>query len=132
MSQATDEALGALSGIAATNRGLSLLVLFGSRARRECREGSDWDLGYLGGPEMDTSALLLDVVTALGTDRVDLVDLARAGAQVRFRAAADGRIVFAADESAFERFWLEAVSFWCDAEPVSRAGYADALASLTR
>ena len=131
MSQATDEALGALSGIAATSRGLSLLVLFGSRARRESREGSDWDLGYLGGPEMDTSALLLDVVTALGTDRVDLVDLARAGAQVRFRAAADGRIVFAADESAFERFWLEAVSFWCDAEPVIRMGYADVLTRLS-
>ena len=122
MSQATDEALGALSGIAATNRGLSLLVLFGSRARRESREGSDWDLGYLGGPEMDTSALLLDVVTALGTDRVDLVDLARAGAQVRFRAAAEG---------AFERFWLEAVSFWCDAEPVIRMGYADVLTRLS-
>ena len=44
-------------------------------------------------------------------------------AQVRFRAAAEG---------AFERFWLEAISFRCDAEPVSRAGYADALASLTR
>ena len=131
MSQATDEALGALSGIAATNRGLSLLVLFGSRARRDSREGSDWDLGYLAGPEMDTSALLLDVVTALGTDRVDLVDLARAGAQVRFRAAADGRIVFAADESAFERFWLEAVSFWCDAEPVIRMGYADVLTRLS-
>lgn len=131
MSQATDEALGALSGIAAKNRGLSLLVLFGSRARRQSREGSDWNLGYLGGPEMDTSALLLDVVTAVGTDRVDLVDLARAGAQVRFRAAADGRIVFAAAESAFERFWLEAVSFWCDAEPVIRMGYADVLTRLS-
>ena len=103
MSQATDEALGALSGIAATNRGLSLLVLFGSRARRDSREGSDWDLGYLAGPEMDTSALLLDVVTALGTDRVDLVDLARAGAQVRFRAAAEGRVVYAADQGTLKQ-----------------------------
>ncbi len=92
MSQATDEALGALSGIAATNRGLSLLVLFGSRARRDSREGSDWDLGYLAGPEMDTSALLLDVVTGLGTDRVDLVDLARAAGFRNVVAQADDQL----------------------------------------
>lgn len=132
MSQLTDQALATLARIAATHQGLGLLLLFGSRARRDSREGSDWDLGYLAGPEMDPSALLLGVVTALGTDRVDLVDLARAGAQVRFRAAADGRVLYAATQGAFERFWLEAVSFWCDAEPVIRAGYAGVLASLTR
>lgn len=132
MNHLTDQALATLARIAATHRGLGLLVLFGSRARRDSREGSDWDLGYLAGPEMDPSALLLGVVTALGTDRVDLVDLARAGAQVRFRAAAEGRVLYAAAEGAFERFWLEAVSFWCDAEPVIRAGYAGVLASLTR
>ena len=132
MTQTTDEALGALSRSAATHRGLRLLLLFGSRARRDAREGSDWDLGYLAGPELDPSALLLDVVTALRTDRVDLVDLARAGAQVRFRAAAEGRVVYAADQGTFERFWTEAVTFWCDAEPVIRAGYADALSRLAR
>jgi len=131
VSQLTDQALATVAQIAATHRGLGLLLLFGSRARRDAREGSDWDLGYLAGAEMDPSALLLDVVTALGTDRVDLVDLARAGAQVRFRAAADGRIVYAADETAFERFWFEAVSFWCDAAPVIRMGYADVLARLS-
>ena len=103
----------------------------GGQALGHAREGSDWDLGYLAGPELDPSALLLDVVTALGTDRVDLVDLARAGAQVRFRAAADGRIVYAADQGTFERFWTAAVTFWCDAEPVIRTGYADVLARLS-
>ena len=132
MGQSTDQTLALLPRIAASHRGLRLLLLFGSRARRDAREGSDWDLGYLAGPELDPSALLLDVVTALGTDRVDLVDLARAGAQVRFRAAADGRIVYAADQGTFERFWTAAVTFWCDAEPVIRAGYADALSRLAR
>lgn len=72
MTQTTHEVLGALSRSAATHRGLRLLLLFGSRARRDAREGSDWDLGYLAGPELDPSALLLDVVTALRPDRVDL------------------------------------------------------------
>lgn len=130
MTQSPDEALGALSRSAATQRGLRLLLLFGSRARADARARSDWDLGYLAGPELDPSALLLDVVTALRTDRVDLVDLARAGAQVRFRAAAEGRVVHAADEGTFQRFWTDAVTFWCDAEPVIRKGYADVLARL--
>lgn len=128
MTHTTGEALGALSRSATTHRRVRLLLLFGSRARRDARGGSDWDLGYLAGPELDPSWRLLDVVTALRTDRVDL---ARAGAKVRFRAAAEGRVVYAADETAFERFWLEAVSFWCDAEPGIRMGYAEGLARLS-
>ena len=121
-----------LAAVGARHPALRLLVLFGSRARGDARERSDWDLGYLAGPGMDADALLLDVVNALGTDRVDLVDLARAGGQVRFRAARDGRPLHEAPPGAFAAFWIEAVDFWCDAEPVLRVGYADALARLRR
>ena len=121
-----------LASLGARHPALRLLVLFGSRARGDAREQSDWDLGYLGEPGMDADALLLDVVNALGTDRVDLVDLARAGGQIRFRAARDGRPLYEAPRGAFAEFWIEAVDFWCDAEPVLRAGYADALARLRR
>ena len=68
---------------------------------------------------------------ALGTERIDLVDLERAGGQLRFRAAADGRPIVDIG-GAFARFWLDSVTFWCDAEPVIRAGYADVLAGLRR
>ena len=40
--------------------------------------------------------------------------------------------MFAADAAAFERFWLEAVSFWCDAGPLLRTGYAEVLDRLRR
>jgi hypothetical protein len=32
--------------------------------------------------------------------------------------------------AAFERFWLAAVAFWCDAYPVLQAGYAGVVAEL--
>ena len=121
-----------LAAIGARHPALRLLVLFGSRARGDARHESDWDLGYLAETGLDPDALLLDVVDTLGSDRVDLVDLARAGAQVAFRAAAEGRVLYEAAPGVFGRFWCEAVDFWCDVEPILRTGYADVLARLRR
>jgi len=119
-----------LDGIGARHPGLRLLLLFGSRARGDTRAESDWDVGYLADTSFDPDALLLDLVERLGTDRVDLVDLARAGAQLRFRAAAEGRVLHEDAPSRFEAFWLEAVHFWCDAGPLIRDAYGHALARL--
>ena len=121
-----------LAGLGAGHPDLRLLILFGSRARGDARKQSDWDLGYLAEPGLDADALLLDVVNTLATDRVDLVDLARAGAQLRFRAARDGQVLHEAEPGLFARFWVEAVGFWCDVEPLLRTGYAEALARLRR
>lgn len=119
-----------LARISAGHPKLRLLLLFGSRARGDARELSDWDLGYLADEGFDPDALALDVVTALGSDRIDLVDLARAGAQVRFRASGDGRVLYEAEPGLFGRLWCEAVDFWCDVEPLLRDGYGQALARL--
>ncbi len=112
--------------------GLRLLVLFGSRARGDASRTGDWDFGYLAGPEFDPDRLLADLAGALATDRIDLVDLARAGGQLRFRAARDGRVLYEPQPGAFGRFWMEAVSFWCDAAPVLEHAYAGVLARLDR
>lgn len=125
-----DSWIGQLARVAANHRGLRLLVLFGSRARGDVHAWSDWDLGYLADRDFDPLALLADLGGTLATDRIDLVDLARAGAQLRFRAAAEGRLIYAADAVAFPRFWLEAVRFWCDAGPVIEAGYHGVLVGL--
>lgn len=121
-----------LAAVAAAHPALQLLVLFGSRARGDAQSTSDWDFGYVATEGFDPDALLLDLVRTLGTERVDLVDLARAGGQIRYRAASDGRVVHEGAPDAFAEFWIEAVDFWCDAEPVLRAGYAEALARLRR
>ena len=124
------EALARISGAAAAAPGLELLLVFGSRARGDEGPASDWDLGYIGSTAFDADRLLAAIVTALGVDRVDLVDLQRANGQLRFRAARDGQPLFEAAPGAFPRFWFEAVSFWCDVAPIVHAGYDAVLAEL--
>lgn len=124
----------ALVGHGATS-GIGVLVLHGSRARGDAGPDSDWDLAYLadereGAPAPDPVGLLALVTGVLGTDAVDMVDLASASALLRFRAARDGVLLLEADEGVFLNFRLEAVRFWCDAGPVIRAAQADVLAAL--
>jgi predicted nucleotidyltransferase len=112
--------------------GLDLLLLYGSRARGDAHPMSDWDVGYLGSPSLDAAGLVASLVTVLGTDRVDVVDLARAGGLLRFRAARDGALVFERAPGLADAFRLEAARFWCDVEPVLRHGYERVLARLGR
>jgi hypothetical protein len=88
--------------------------------------------GYLGSTALDVDGLLATLVLTVGHDRIDLVDLARAGGQLRFRAAGDAVPLFATDPNEFPRFWFDAVSFWCDMQPVLRAGYEEVLSELPR
>ncbi len=122
--------LEAVHAVMAARAGLDLLVLHGSRARGEAREDSDWDFGYLGAASLEVSELYADLALTLRTDRIDLVDLARAGGLIRYRVARDGIVLFEREPGMFERFWFNAVSFWCDAEPVLRAGYRAILEEL--
>jgi predicted nucleotidyltransferase len=112
--------------------GLDLLLLFGSRARGDDHPGSDWDLGYFAGPGFDPDDLLAKLVLLLETDRIDLVDLRRANGLLRYRAAAEGRLLFASRPELFDRFWFEASSFWWDMEPVFKEGYEAILQGLTK
>ena len=121
-----------LARVARQTQGLDLLLLFGSRSRGQAHDRSDWDLGYLGTGQVGVDRLLADLVTVLGTDRVDLVDLSRGSGVLRYRAACDGQVIFERTPGIADGFRLEAVGFWCDVEPVLRAGYASVLADLDR
>lgn len=107
-----------------------MLVLHGSRARGDAHATSDWDFAYVAEATVDPSLLFADLAAALGTDRVDLVDLASAGGLIRYRVARDGVVLFESRNGLFDRFWFDAVSFWCDAGPVLRTGYESVLAGL--
>ncbi len=122
--------LRACADVARTMPGLDMLLLFGSRARGDSSDQSDWDFGFFGRAEMDVAALLTAIVTAVGTERVDLVNLDRASGLLRYRAARDGRTVFEAVPGATDRFRLQAADFWCDAGPALQRDYARLLADL--
>jgi len=111
---------------------LAVLILYGSRARAETTLHSDWDLGYLASGELDPGDLHARIVEVLGDERVDLVDLARAGGQLRYRAAGDGRAIFERTPGSAERFRLEAIAYWLDMAPVIRAEYEARLESIPR
>ena len=132
MTSASREALDLAADAAARQPALELLLVFGSRARGDARGTSDWDFGYLSRPGLDFEQLLADLVTATRSDQVDLVDLDRAGGQLRMRAAQDGIVVFEGRPGAFAAFAFDAASFWCDAEAVLRRAYEQLLEEAAR
>ena len=111
---------------------LLMLVLHGSRARGDSRTHSDWDLAYQAAAPFDPDGLLAALAERLNADRIDLVDLDRAGALLRYRVARDGVVLYARDSDRFRRFWLDAVDTWCDLAPVLEPVYARVLKALPR
>jgi uncharacterized protein len=109
---------------------LRLAVLYGSRARAKATEGSDWDIGVLADDPPDLPALSATLTEILGTDEVDVVDLSRTSALLRYRTARDGIPLLERPSGEFQRFQLEAVQFWCDTETVIRSAHGDVLAAL--
>ena len=118
--------------IAGKSPGLELLVLFGSRGRGDAQPDSDWDFAFIGSKALDVGKLHADLAAALGTDRLDLVDLDRAGGLLRYRVARDGEPIYEARPRLFERFWLDAVSFWLDAQHVLLPAYQEILEGASR
>ena len=115
--------------LGARHPGPELLVLLGSRAVGREHSRSDRDLGVLGDEGLDLLAVRADVVEALGTDAVDVVDLRRASAVLRRDAAVVGRPLIERGE-AFVTFQIDAIGFWCDVEPVLVEAERDVLRAL--
>src|SRR5476649_687437 len=107
-------------------------LLHGSRARNEAHAHSDWDFAYEADPAFDADALLAAFADALHADRIDLVDLDRAGALVRHRVARDRVVLFERTPGRFDRFWLNAVDTWCDLAPILEPLYARVMETLPR
>ena len=107
-----------------------LLVLHGSRARKEAHQGSDWDFAYLADDGSDELEVRLFLSRWLGTDAIDLVDLSRAGGLLRYRAAGEGNVLYERESGEFEQFALRAIFFWLDAAPALRPAYQAVLENL--
>lgn len=117
---------------AGESRGLRLLVLHGSRARGTAHGLSDWDFAYLSDPDFDPDALLARLSEELASDSIDLADLSRASGLLRFKAASDGFLLFEREPGLFDRFRLDAITAWCDMEPILGRAYEAQLTRLAR
>jgi uncharacterized protein len=124
-----DDVRPALMRLGAGVPGLRMLALHGSQARGTAHTRSDWDFAYQADSDFDADHLMAALADLLKVDRIDLVDLDRAGALLRHRVATDGVVLFEQEPGVFERFWLDAVHTWCDLAPVLEPLYRRALAS---
>lgn len=92
--------------------GVSLVVLFGSRATGTARPDSDLDLGvlvdeYPVAPERELT-LIRDLVHALRRADLDVIILNHADPLLGYHAARDGRPLYEREPGAFDRFRFRA------------------------
>lgn len=101
--------------------GLQLVILFGSVATQRTRPGSDVDVAVLADGPADVDALYRILAPRLRTDRLDLVDLRRAGPLLAFEVARHGRPLFERDPGGFRTFQALASRRYCDTAKLRRA-----------
>jgi predicted nucleotidyltransferase len=111
-------------GEAAQKAGMRMLVLFGSRVRGQVHAHSDWDFGFLAGEHADADRLRCALSEIVGTDAIDLVNLARGSALLRMQVANEGKLFFESVPGTFLQFQDETARFWCEVEPVLSLTYA--------
>lgn len=100
---------------------LQLLILFGSVVRGRARSRSDVDLAVQCDGPVDLDAVYLALAPRLGTDRLDLIDLRRAGPLLAFEVARTGRLLFERHPGIFREFQSLASRRYCDTERLRRA-----------
>jgi predicted nucleotidyltransferase len=93
-----------LRGLRESVPDLELVVLFGSTATGRARPSSDLDLAVLCEGPADLDALYMALAGRFRTDRLDLVDLRRAGPILAFQVARAGLVLFERSAGVFRQF----------------------------
>ncbi|MGI8425177.1 MAG: type VII toxin-antitoxin system MntA family adenylyltransferase antitoxin [Actinomycetota bacterium] len=98
--------------------GVDLIVFFGSRARGQAGEASDWDLGVLFAPNTADPHEKLETVRDAVTDHqmLDFVVLNEADPLLLREVAVDGMPKFQGYDGAFEEFRLRAIKRYMDTQ----------------
>jgi predicted nucleotidyltransferase len=93
---------------------LDLLVLFGSRATGRVTTRSDVDLAIQCREPADLEQWHVILAPLVGSDRLDLVDLRRAGPLLAFEVARTGRPLFERQPGTFRAFQALAARRYAD------------------
>jgi len=97
---------------------LALIILHGSQAKGTAKPGSDYDIAVLrreGALDADQMLhLLLDLGQALGSERVDLVDLHRASPLLKYEAVRSAQVLYEAKPGTFNLFHVLAWKLYQD------------------
>jgi predicted nucleotidyltransferase len=98
--------------------GVQLAYLFGSLGRGE--SSHDVDLALLGGPT-PVFELRRAIAERLGTQRLDLVDLADAPPLLRFEIVQTGHPIFVANNDVLNNFELATMHLYRDTQPLRKS-----------
>ena len=100
---------------------LELVVLFGSAATGRARARSDVDVAVRCAGPADLDALYRVLAPRIGTSRLDLVDLRRAGPLLMMDVARSGRVLYERRPGIYRQFQALASRRYCDTAKLRRA-----------
>lgn len=95
-------------------RELQLAVLFGSVAAGKTHRHSDIDLAFLFDKPVDILELTNRVTRLLHTDKVDIVDLRKAGPLLKFAAVETGKLLYERELGLYNSFYALASKMYID------------------
>lgn len=116
-----DTTLASRADVSADFPDLQLVILFGSAARGRTRTTSDVDVAVRCDGAADLDALFVALAPRLKTDRLDLVDLLRAGPLLAFEVARSGRLLFERTPGLFHQFQSLASRRYADTQKLREA-----------
>lgn len=104
------------------DKGLKLVLLFGSVAAGAVHKKSDIDIAFLYEGSVDILELTNRVISLLRTDNIDVVDLGRASPLLMFSAAKDSKVIFEKTPGVFSEFYSIAFRRYVDTKKLRDAG----------
>jgi len=103
------------------DKGLQLILLFGSAVSGKIHARSDIDLAFLFEKPADILALTNRVIRLLHTDNVDVVDLRRASPLLKFSAVKSGMLLYEKEPGLFNEFYSLAFRRYVDTKKLRDA-----------
>lgn len=102
-------------------KGLELILIFGSIAKGKGNKKSDIDIGFLFEKPVDILDLTNRVIQLLKTDNIDVVDLHRAGPLLKLSAILNGKVLYEKKTGAFNEFQSLTFRIYVDTKKLRKA-----------
>jgi predicted nucleotidyltransferase len=103
------------------DKGLKLVLLFGSAVLGNVYKESDIDLAFLFDRPVDILSLTNRVIRLLHADNIDVVDLRRASPLLKFSVVKNGRVLYEKLPGMFNEFYSLAFRMYVDTKKLRDA-----------
>ncbi len=102
-------------------KGLQLVLLFGSVVRGGMHKRSDIDLAFLFDKPIDILSLTSRVIRLLHTDNLDVVDIKRSSPLLKYSISRKGTVLYERSPGLFKEFCLLAFKVYVDTKKLRNA-----------